>query len=178
MHSEEHQELTQNDSDLVEKLRVDFARKNKNLFQDIRRAIDTSDIKTAHLLAHTLKGTAGLIHEQVLAEAAKHVEQILASGETPTDAMLSVVERELTRVLEDIGEVEVPYSHAMLDKENAFALFDKLEPLLLSRNVECLNLIDELRQIPETAVLCRQIKEFDFRTALKVLITLRAIFEE
>ncbi|MCL2398752.1 MAG: response regulator [Defluviitaleaceae bacterium] len=167
----------QNKGDLVEKLRTDFAKNQKNIALDITQALNTGDTQTAHRLAHTLKGLAGLIKEDQLEQAAKDVENLLADGKMPENNHLREIEHELARVLESIGkpEIELFSNYKELDKDKAMALFDKLYPLLKSSNANCLSLLDELRTIPETAILIRQIEDFDFAIALKTLDTLRSI---
>ena len=167
----------QNQADIVEKLRIDFARTQKNAFTDISQALKAGDIKTAHLLVHSLKSVAGLIKEDVLATIARDMEDILAAGETLPPNYLSVLENELTQVLNSISEPEsqIVVDSVNFDKDKALVLLDNLELLLNSHNTDCLDLLDELRTIPETAVLIRQIEEFEFMAAVSTLQTLRTI---
>ena len=162
-------------ADLVDKLQVDFARSHKNTLENISGAINSGDIETAHRLAHTLKGSAGLIHESALAELAGQIEPLLADGKAPDSGQLSALENELARVLKSIGNPEQAAFPSVLDKDKIKAVFEKIEPLLTSGNVESLNLLGELRMIPETAVLVRQIEEFEFDIALKNLSTLKIL---
>ena len=167
-----------NQADVAEKLRWEFARSQKNVSADINQALNAGDIKTAHRLAHSLKGLAGLINESALAKAASNVEQQLAAGETPT-SHLDALESELSRVL---GNINVPNTsqlpaYTAFDKPKATILFDRLYSMLASDSVECFSLLDELRAIPETGVLVRQIEEYDFDDALQTLGTLRDILE-
>jgi len=175
----------QNDAGLLEKLRKDFARDKKNIFTEISQALSKGDIKTAHLLAHTLKGLAGLIHETQLQQAAEQVEHSLAMESTPSSEQLSILKLELENVLKDINKTEavafpannIATNIATLDKDKAIVLLDKLELLLKSRNAECLELLDELREIPEAAILAKLIEDFDFTMAIKILQTLRIVLE-
>jgi len=165
----------QNNPELVEKLRADFARRYKNAFAEITQAINNGDFKHARLLAHTLKSSAALIHAPALSKSAEHLEHKLTTGKMPIVVNLSSLEEELKRVLEDIGEPEPTLpSVTSFNKDAAFALFDKLEPLLATKNSRCMDLLDELRQIPETAALCRLIEDFDFKIAHNVLIALKS----
>jgi len=91
----------QENADLLKKLRLDFSERYANIFTDICQAINTDDLKKAHFLAHTLKGTSGLIQEHVLAQAAKVLEEKLSKGEIPSGGELSVLETELNRVLKN-----------------------------------------------------------------------------
>jgi len=160
--------------ELVQKLRVDFAKLYANLFFDISHAVNTNDTKTAHLLTHTLKSSAGSIHEPSLAQIAGHLEHKLANGETPTAGELSALEIELSRVLLDIGEpeIEVYNIDEYLDRDATFALWNKLEPLLYASDAQSLELLDELRKIQGTEELCRQIENYDFEIAQSTLKTL------
>jgi len=158
------------------KLRADFVKNHKNVFIDITHALDAGDAETAHILAHTLKGLAGLIHEPTLAQIAAQFEQVLTSGKKPEADQLSDLESELNSVLASIGESEMVTfgDEVLLDKEDAVALLDKLELSLASQNTDCINLLDALRAIPQSGELCRQIEDFNFRVALEALIKLRA----
>jgi len=167
-----------NQAGVVEKLRWEFVRSQKNVFGNISQALNAGDLKTAHRLAHSLKGLAALINENALAKAAGNVEQLLAAGEMPTNH-LDALESELARV---IGSIDVPNTplfpiHRSFDKAKATVLFDKLYSMLASDSVECFSLLDELRAIPETGVLVRQIEEYDFADALQTMGTLREILE-
>ena len=170
----------QNDAGLIEKLRGDFARGQKNTLRDLTGALDAGDIKTAHLLAHSLKGLAGLIGENSLVQISAEVERLLASGETPSVEQLNALGVELTRVLNGIGKpmIDAPTNDEEFDKDATMVILEKLEPLLRSRSTNSVDLVEELRHIPEAAVLNRQIQSFDFGAALKTLNVLKAILEE
>jgi len=165
-----------------EKLRLDFAKNQKNSFVNICKALDSGDIKTAHRLAHSLKGVAGLISEHVLVKVAEEVEHLLQDGKLPTKDQLSAIEHELAHVLEDIGKPEVILPAAStkkdFDKESAFVVFNKLEKLLKIHDADSLSFLDELRLIPETAVLCRQLEDYDFGAAAVTLEVLKAVFDD
>ena len=60
-------------------------------------------------------------------------------------------------------------------KNKAAEVFDKLKPLLESRDAACLDLLDDVRTIPEAAVLAKLVEGYDFSTALKVLASLRVV---
>ena len=170
----------QSRNDLQKELRKDFARGQKSTFPNLKEALNADDTTTALRLAHNLKGLSGLIYESTLANAAKNVEHVLRDGQKPDADMLSILEYELARVLEGIGKPEstVLTTSEVFDKDKAMTLFDTLGPLLKSGNSTCQNLVEELRGIPETAVLVRQIEDFEFEAALPTMTTLRAILEE
>ena len=165
----------QNDSAVQEKLRKEFAISDKNTFPEIIQALSVGDTKKACLLAHTLKGVAGLMHETELMKAASDVEQLLMNDEIPPDELLSTLENELNHVLKStVAPVPLAYEDAM-DSDEAKALLDELETLLENSDATCIDFSDKLRKIPEAAILARQIEVFDFVTALKSLKTLKDI---
>jgi len=168
-----------NGDDLKTKLCSDFAKSQKNVISDIRQALNTGDTKAAHLLAHTLKGVAGLINENALVQAAEKMEHLLDVGGKPM-SQLEILEHELTHVFKNIEvpESTICNSTKVLDRDKALMLFDLLNPLLKSHSAECINYLEQLKTIPETAVLVRQIERFDFADALKTLDALKAIFGE
>ena len=165
---------------VAEKLRIEFARNHKKSFENISQSLEAGDIKAAHLLAHTIKSSAGLIGEDSLAEAAKAAENLLRDGKTPDNAQLSALKNELARVLEKISVQETPPHPAdnTFEKSKAIALLDELKLLLDNNNTDSLNLSEELRVIPEAAIIVRQIEEFEFEAALKSINVLRDIWEE
>jgi len=161
-------------NDLAEKLKKDFVKTQKNTFANINQTLLDGDRETAHRLAHSLKGLAGLIHEDTLMEAAKRVEiSISLRGETTEE--LAALETELNRVLRSIKleNTEIDLTPKILDKEKAQVTFDKLVPLLSSRNTDALQLIGELKEIPGTDEVAEQIESLNFSPALKMLTALR-----
>ncbi|MCL2215807.1 MAG: response regulator [Defluviitaleaceae bacterium] len=158
---------------LIEKLKVSFTRSHKNAFREISDALASGDTKTAHRIAHTLKSSAYLIQETALSDTAKDIEEMLATGKTPTSTQLADLEKHLKNVLEAIGTTEFSPKNKNLD--NVAEMFDKLAALLKVRSYNALNSIDELRDLPEAAILVRQVEEFDFAAAIQSLKVLRDI---
>jgi len=64
-----------------------------------------------------------------------------------------------------------------LGKDETVALLNELEPLLVFQNAQCIDLVDELRRIPESDELCGQVEDFDFAGALKILAGMKAALE-
>jgi len=60
-----------------------------------------------------------------------------------------------------------------LNVRQARVLFEKLEPMLESYNSECVNLLDEIRAVPGTEDLTRQIEDYDFESAAQTLAELK-----
>lgn len=164
-------------TDMADKLRLNFKKSQKNAIQEMRLALDQSDIETVHRKAHSLKGLAGLICEQKLAKVALSVEEFARDGKVSSHH-LDMLEAELEPILDNIDPEP---SHEMfarvLDKDFAKEVFDKLHPMLVSRNTACLSLTDKLRTIPESAVLVRQMEEYEFSDASKTLETLRLVLD-
>ena len=159
--------------DLTEMLRSDFARTQADIPNKIREAIQEKDVKAAHLMAHTLKGIAGLVQEDTLAQIAGHMEYLLVNGRIPSDDQLTWLEKEMERVIDGIQIHNVYISDNSMTKDQMKELFDKLIPMLEISNAECIYLLDELRAIPEAAILVKHIEEFEFAAALRNLNKLR-----
>ena len=156
-------------------LRIDFARTQKDTFSNIKQALQDGDRETAHRLAHSLKGLAGLIYEDTLMEAAKRVEFSISLWRE-TNEELAALETELNKVVDSIKpkDIKADLTPKTLNKEKARDTFDKLAPLLSSRNADALQLIDELNEIPGTGEIAEQIENFDFGFALTTLEAVRA----
>ena len=169
----------QNDPALLAKLMADFSRSHKNTYASLCHAIETGDINTAHRIAHTVKGSAGLIGKGTLMRVASDIEALLARNETPTNIQLSAFEQALNAVLDDIGETETTplYEGDNLEREDALALLNEVGSLLTSHNVECMGFVGELRKIPNATELCREIEDFNFSAAAEILENLKAELE-
>jgi len=174
---ENYMKASRMDDELIRR----FAQSKKTAVSELMDAIGANDFVTAHRLVHNLKSAAGLIHETALADAAMDLERLLEVGEVPADDLLRVLENEMVRVLERIDKETQPpeiSGDKALDKDKAIALFDKLAPMLKNHNTECFNLLSDLRAVPETDILARQIEEFDFAAAVNSINALRAVLKE
>jgi len=170
-----------NSDKLRQQLRMDFMRTQKDAHAKIMEALIVGDTKTAHLLAHSLKGVAGLIDQPALVEAAQEVEHVFINDKLPDERLLSTLEKELASVVEELGESyseSVQSEYDKLDVERALTLLNQLEPLLESQNLECMDFLEELSKTEEMVTLHRQVMDFDFGEALSTLQALKATFEE
>jgi CheY-like chemotaxis protein len=161
----------------LKQLQLNFVKSSQNTCANIKTALDQGDIKLAHRLAHTLKGTAGQIGEKRLQEAAAVTEGMLLDEKNLLTAeQMHTLEMELTSVLEKLApmlaESDASSKPVMTDREQIRELLARLEPMLTSRNPECMNLIDDLRAIPGAEELVRHIEEFEFKQALAALTEL------
>ena len=170
-------------SGIYERVYKDFARSQKNIMPEIMSAFEANDFKTAHRLAHTLKGLAGLIGETKLVLISGKVEAAFYKGDVPTelfDDLNNEVEDVLARIAEQFKD-ETPSVAAIpadeVDKDAAKELFDKLVDLLAANNVEAMDMLDGLSSIPQSESLISQIENFDFDLALESLNELRQILE-
>ena len=81
-----------------------FIHDNNNKYNEIVKALEAGDIKTAHRLVHTLKSNAGQVGKILLQKAASTVEQQLKDGKnTATDEHLRTLETELAVVLNEFS---------------------------------------------------------------------------
>ena len=172
---------SQEEVDLLLKLKTIFYNENREKLSEITAAIDVSDIKLAHRLAHTLKSNAGQIGKMALQKAASDVEILLKDGNNlTTKAHMDALADEIDAVLRELAPLAETEPTSLteavvteFDIKKARKLFTELEPLLKSGNPECLNLIDDLRAIPESGELIRRIEDFEFESAVSTLTELK-----
>ena len=163
----------QNNEEIQQKLKADFYRFAQTAKDKLNKALGDGDFKEAHILMHSLKGLARLIHENDLAGHAEQIEHAISVDEKPSTEVLQALEKELGRAL-----AKIPKKDDDAEKLKTLELFDTLEPLLKQRSAESLEYIEQVKQIPDSAILVRQMETFEFGTALKSMNTLRAIVEE
>ena len=141
------------------------------------------DIILAHRLAHTLKGNAGQIGEKQLQEAASSIEEILADGKNSNlgalgqmqwlDKQMPILENAMELVLAKLApmfsEADTEKKAEPLRKEKSLELLTQLESMLKEKNPECINLLDDIRVIPETEKLAQLTEDFAFNEAINEL---------
>jgi CheY-like chemotaxis protein len=166
-------EQSQDHDDLQKKLRKRFIKDNQNKYTEIIEAIAVGDVTLAHRLAHTLKTNAGMIGKTELQNAAVEIEFLLKSETIPLAKQMESLENELNGVLEELKPLlaESPNSvvSESLNSEQTPLLFAKLESMLENINPECIDLLDEIRAVPGTEALVKQIENYDFETAARTL---------
>jgi len=169
------------DETLQYKLMRNFVRTNQSKFSEIAKAIEVSDNKLAHRLVHTLKGNAGLLGQTRLQKAAGDVE-VLLEGEKSlvTSAHMSVLDAALRAVLKEFAvllDESAPHqatAHPVaFNAQRARELLEILTPMLDSGNPECLQYINDLRTMPGSEKLIRQMEDFDFESAITTLAALQ-----
>jgi len=169
----EEADQARDNEELQKKLRVKFVRDNQTKYKEVSEAIDAKDITLAHRLAHTLKGTAGMIGMVALQNAAAEVEALLKDGAIPSAELMCSLEVELKTVLEKLRplffESTKCIDPADANSEQIRVLFSKLELMLENINPECVSLLDEIRAIAGAEELARQIEDYDFDSAARTL---------
>ncbi len=176
-------ERSANDQSLYARLLRDFAEDYRDEFVRLSAALKSGDIKSAHRMAHTLKGVAGTIGAIRLANAAEAVEKALA-GETPSfsDEHVQVLGIELGLALKELerlpaaekrNEPAADAEQAAPDQEKILKLIDKLIPLLEQGSTDCLDMLDEaeilLAPMGETGQkLITHMEDYDFDLAVEV----------
>ena len=172
--------LAETETGLQKELKVEFVKNNQTRFEEISGTLDEGDIITAHRLTHTLKSNAGLIGMSGLQKASADVEAALKNGvNLATREQMDLLQSELASTLDllepyaAVKQEKVQPAAASYTPEKINELLDRLEPFLKSGNPECLKMIDELRVIPDSGELVRQIEDFYFSEAEKTLLGLR-----
>ena len=156
-------------------LRSLFLKGNAESAQKINEAIATGNIEEAHRIAHTLKSNAALIGKSKLRDLAGIIEIELTNNENNTSPdRLKMLEDELAAVLKEFGTPPIAALTAEENPAEIIELLNTLEPLLKTRNADCLALLGRIKQIKTLAELADQIESFDLKDALDTLIVLKA----
>jgi len=176
--TEDNRHQSMNDEKLQMYLKTDFVKSNQTSIEQIKDAIDSSDIKLAHRLIHTIKSSAALISKKNLQKAAADAEKALVNGKNLlTETQMNLLETELKYVLDELApllkEAEARLKTEAPDKARTHELIEQLEQMLNSRNPECINLLDDIRMIPGTEELARQIEDYEFKQAINSLLEIK-----
>jgi len=162
------------DEELQRKFKTSFVKNNRFSYAKIEEAIEKGDIEHAHRLVHSIKGNAAQAKIKNLAKIAAEIEAFINNGKlpVPTDKMTAFkkeLERVITELMPLLDEEGKNKKTRSLSKEQEQELFVKLKPLLEDGDVECMELLGDVRSIPGTAELVLQIEQYDFAQALKTL---------
>jgi len=166
----------------LEQLRIYFAKSNKDSILRISQALYNNDIKLAHRLVHTLKSSAGQIGEEQLKKAASEAEDLLTDDDNRlTDEKFGSLETELNSVLDKlaplVAEANEKAKENIADTEKTWEIIGKLEPMLVSRNAQCIGMVDEIRTIEGAGDLAFYVEDFEFVKALSELYKLKERLE-
>jgi CheY-like chemotaxis protein len=158
-------------NEVAEKLRTDFARKQKDVYAEIATALGNGNLEAAQWLVDTVKNMAGMIGEPVLTKIATDVTRAIENGKIPTQ-LLEMLNQELTMVISGIPD-EPDQVKSSLSRSEMHTLLDTVHNLLESDSAESMFLIEKLHLIPNSEVLISHIENFDFPGALKALVELQ-----
>ena len=173
----------EDNSKLMKKLKLLFVTNNQSSYTDIKNAVDAGDIKLAHRLAHTLKSNAGQIDEKQLQKDAAAVEAALEDGKnTLSEKHLEILEADLKLVLDKLApllnesersKAEAAEKGKSIGNEEKLKILEELEIMVKNKNPQCINLMDRIRQIPESEELDKCITDFEFKKAEAAISALK-----
>ena len=166
-------------NEFFESIRIDFAKSQKNVITDIRSALEKGDPVSCRRFAHTLKGLARTIKENDLAHTAAELEDLFEgnnSGEEVTQ-LINTLETNLKQVLEGIPKGDSnPLQEDVENKDlDIPEILEELELLMKDDSADALKTAERLRNIPQAAVLLKQVGDFDFEGALRTLHILKEV---
>jgi len=167
---------------LRQRLIDSFVRNNQFKYAEITEAIESGEVELAHRLAHSLKSNAGQLGYSDLQKTAEEVENHLSDSENKvTPEQLASLESGLKLALGELSplvSVTAPAAlTTILETELTWTLFRKLEPMLEDGDSECLSCIDDLRLIPGSENLIRQVEEFEYDLAIEELSALMVMYD-
>jgi signal transduction histidine kinase/CheY-like chemotaxis protein/transcriptional regulator with PAS, ATPase and Fis domain/HPt (histidine-containing phosphotransfer) domain-containing protein len=177
------------DEALYTELLKDFSSAHRQDIQKIQTAMDTGDLKSARLIAHTLKSSSALIGAKQLSAAALVAETVLSGEQTLSNEEMDKLKMEFSAVTVKLGQMleqqplkntggvqagESPPAEAAPDKAAVLALTKKLMPLLKNSSTSVLNLKDDIQKFfapvgEDCKTLLKLIDDFDFGEASVVL---------
>jgi len=163
---------------ILKRLRLNFVTDNQGICEKLKCALASGDIKTAHRLVHTIKSNAGQIDEKQLQMISASIENMLMKGQKQIAAQqLNQFESEVNMVLDKLTPLLIEANAKSIikttDKHKIWEIIKKLEPLLVTKNPACEDMIDDIRTIPNTENLIKQIENFKFKQALEALSNIK-----
>jgi len=168
------------DAEFHKSTQLYFVKSNQNKYREIINALDSGDIKLAHMLTHGLKGNAGQIGRILLQKAAAEVENQLKEGKNKvSDSQLEILKTEFDVVLAELTpllaeEAEKKETGRKIpDPQAALDILEKLEPLLKKGNPECMNYKEDIRAIQDGGQLIQEMENFEFESALNTLVKIK-----
>jgi CheY-like chemotaxis protein/HPt (histidine-containing phosphotransfer) domain-containing protein len=155
-----------------------FVKENRNTFEKLTNLLSTGDIRAAHIIAHTLKSSAGYLGKKALQEAAFLLEEALKNGTADhTPQQLENLEKELTAVLLEfeslVEEAQAQKPKAVfVSSQELSALFAELKPLLEKADFTATSYVEKLQGIVGMEELAQLIDDYDFKGSLNLLDSL------
>jgi len=163
---------------LQKQLKLNFVKDNQNRYSEIVTAASSGDFKTAGRIAHTLKSNAGQLGEKELQELAAAMETAFLEGDNkPSDDLMQSFEAALKTVLNKLkpllDEANERSKVKITDGAKIQEIIEKLEPMLVNKNPDCEDLLDDIYKIPGSEALAQCIETFKFKKALEELAKLK-----
>ncbi len=177
---------------LYAKLLTEFCRDFRQTDQEIQAALHGGDRETAHRLAHTLKGVAGVLGAQRLSECALALERAIKDGESDdTDDHLGTLALALQTVLTSLDGLArqereehpatpgQPTDLSLLDQERLAPLCRDLDRSLAANNFKATTTLEAITALlppgvflAEVTALEEAISRYRFSEARQHLRTL------
>jgi HPt (histidine-containing phosphotransfer) domain-containing protein len=178
------------DEALYAELLRDFSSSHRQDIPRMQTAMDRGDLKSARLIAHTLKSSAALIGAKPLSAAALVAETVLSGEHTLSGGEMDKLKMEfgaLIAKLEQLPEVRSPEeadgslrapgepaADTAFDRDRVIALTEKLIPMLNISSTAVFDLKGDIQEILAPAgedckKLLKMIDEFDFGEAAQAL---------
>ncbi|MFP3042132.1 ATP-binding protein [Treponema primitia] len=178
------------DEDFYKQLLTTFRDEHGSDAEKLQNAAGRGDRKLAHRIAHTLKSSAALIGADIVSQAAALIEKALADdGPGCPPEKLQELEVSLKDTLTELDVLirmnAVPEdspagvsSIGTSDTGRALALAETLIPLMERANTGSLKYTKEIREVfppleGKTESLISEIENFEFKTALGILLEIR-----
>lgn len=142
---------------LLVKLFGDFRKQNLNTIQQIREKQEAGDAETAVRLLHTLKGVAGNLAMENLAEAARIAEMATKDGNTAElEPAMKVLEEQLTTLCASIEAALAPAEAPVASPAAAPAGQAPLSALVQKALAETMRLVNQ--QSPDATFVFETIR--------------------
>ncbi|MCL2500141.1 MAG: response regulator [Defluviitaleaceae bacterium] len=163
--------------DLLRKAMVTFTKENQSTFKKISDALEANDLKTVHLIAHTLKSGAAFLKKEELHAIALSLETSL-QGNPPvyTHGQISALRNELEKALAEfepiVHQMESAKPDAMeINKDELAILLSELRPLLEKNDFGAVDYVEKLQCIAGMEEVAERIDDYDFEEAFRLLST-------
>jgi PAS domain S-box-containing protein len=178
------------DTVLYRKLLKSFMDDHSGDIQNIQDTLGQGDIPTAHRLVHTLKSILGLLGAAEAQHTAAALEKSLKEQDLSEinrqlpdfEAHIRVLLKEVERILEPQEDPPAGFQNHRLNRTKISGIIKTLEPLLVTGNTESLTLLDAIEENftgleGKSALLIKQIENFDFSKAVETLGNIKKIIE-
>jgi PAS domain S-box-containing protein len=168
---------------LYVKLLCKFKDGQENVVEQIKAALQLSDLETAARLAHTVKGVSGNLGGDNLYKAAAQLEKAIKEGRNP-DVVMSEFDSQVKIVMDSIRvleerlavQQETAHTETPIDKETVKTVLREIAQLLESDLTEAMNRLETLnRHLANSPIseefkrLEKQVESFDTDAALETV---------